>query len=106
MVWITKTVDFSIDEFTDEELIDEITSRGHTVNGEFIDTIYEVEDHQLIKEIENRGYSVIEANLNEKEMLAYIISILPEEKIGSEKFMFQSMIRELYSKGNVSSWKV
>lgn len=107
---ITKTIDvsfdFSLDDMDDDDLIDEMNSRGYSVNDNSEVTVDEADDDFLIKEVESRGYNVSDGDMNEKEMLAYIISLFPEEKIGSEKFIFQSMIRELYNRGKFASWRI
>ena len=97
MATITKTVEVDIEEFDDDELIDELEYRGYTVVGNSSSVDLDLVDtDDLVQAVEKSGYKVIDEDLIRKELLEYIISILPETKIGGEEFFHQEAIRALY----------
>lgn len=78
MVTITKTIDveIGIEDFTDSELLSEVEYRGF----------------ELVENYKSYDLGLVPTSDN---ILEYIISILPETKIGSEEFMIQDSIRRL-----------
>ncbi len=101
MAIVTKTVDvdFDIEEFSDAELLEEIEARGYSVDGDGYDLDL-VDTEKLIDYMNGQGFKVLDDDFITKETLDYIISILPDEKIGSENFFHQERIRNLYSEIN------
>ena len=96
MVTITKTIDVDIEDFTDEELLAEVEYRGLELVKDY--KSYDlglVPTLDLISILRSYGYAVIDGDLLSNNILDYIISILPEAKIGSEEFMVQDSIRRL-----------
>lgn len=96
MVTITKTIDVDIEDFTDEELLAEVEYRGLELVKDYksydLDLVPTLD---LISILRSYGYTVIDDDLVSDNILDYIISILPETKIGSEEFMIQDSIRRL-----------
>ena len=92
-------VEVGIDEFSTEELIEEIEHRGYNLleNSSKYDLSL-VDDSVLIGAVTNLGYYVGEANPLPRETLEYILKSLPEEKFGSENYFHVQTIRDLYNR--------
>lgn len=97
MAYIMKHVEVDINEFSDDELIDELVARGHNILGKEKEYDLDLfEDSQLIDAVKRLGYRVISGESTPKETLEYILSVIPEEKIGSEGYFHQEAIRRTY----------
>lgn len=101
MTRIVKLIEVGIDEFSNEELILEIERRGYNIleNSSKYDLSL-VDDDDLIDAVKAAGYIVaVDKGFPSKETTEYIISILPEVKIGSEEYFHQQSIMDFYNGG-------
>lgn len=100
MATISKTVDVDIEEFSDAELLEELEYRGYSVDGGSYDLSL-VDDKDLIDAVEDAGYKVFDGDFLPSEAIEYFISILPQEKIGSQEYFYQEQLRSLYRNGEL-----
>jgi len=101
----TVNVDIGLDEFEDDELIEEIEGRGYTVNNQKDDIgLDEFEDVELIEEIEGRGYTVnnqkdyiqpLDRNDIDRNDIEILINFIGEQPIGSDLWNISEKIYQI-----------